>query len=140
MAPWCCNVHVSWRTQVIALLGYGALVLTILLAPWPESYGVSAFWLLLLVVVIFECIRSQRRIARNRGELQYSATGEWRWQQREWRLARRPWISDMGVLLLLQSSAGPARRRRLWLAADSMSQEEWSELRALLLNAPDTND
>ncbi|PEH71664.1 hypothetical protein CRM76_06765 [Edwardsiella tarda] len=33
MAPWCCNVHVSWRTQVIALLGYGALVLTILLAP-----------------------------------------------------------------------------------------------------------
>ncbi|WP_370555217.1 protein YgfX [Edwardsiella tarda] len=40
----------------------------------------------------------------------------------------------------LQSSAGPARRRRLWLAADSMSQEEWSELRALLLNAPETND
>lgn len=125
---------------MIALLGYGALVLAILLAPWPESYGVSAIWLVLLVAVIFECIRSQRRIARNRGELQYHATGEWRWQQREWRLARRPWISDMGVLLLLQSCTGPARRRRLWLAADSMSRDEWSELRALLLNTRGADD
>lgn len=122
------------------MLGYGALVLAILLAPWPESYGVSAIWLVLLVAVIFECIRSQRRIARNRGELQYHATGEWRWQQREWRLARRPWISDMGVLLLLQSCTGPARRRRLWLAADSMSRDEWSELRALLLNTRGADD
>lgn len=122
------------------MLGYGALVLAILLAPWPESYGVSAIWLVLLVAVIFECIRSQRRIARNRGELQYHATGEWRWQQREWRLARRPWISDMGVLLLLQSCTGPARRRRLWLAADSMSRDEWRELRALLLNTRGADD
>lgn len=110
------------------LLGHGALVLAILLAPWPENY--SVFWLILLVAVIFECIRSQRRIARNRGELQLLAPQVWHWQLREWRLARRPWVSDLGALLILQSTHGAPCRRRLWLAADSMSREEWGSCAA----------
>ncbi|WHP79783.1 protein YgfX [Edwardsiella anguillarum] len=135
MVLWRCNVHVSWRTQVMFLLGHGALVLAILLAPWPENY--SAFWLVLLVAVIFECIRSQRRIARNRGELQLLAPQVWHWQLREWRLARRPWVSDLGALLILQSTHGVPCRRRLWLAADSMSREEWGQLRRTLLDTGD---
>ncbi|RFT04540.1 MULTISPECIES: protein YgfX [Edwardsiella] len=135
MVLWRCNVHVSWRTQVMFLLGHGALVLAILLAPWPENY--SAFWLVLLVAVIFECIRSQRRIARNRGELQLLAPQVWHWQLREWRLARRPWVSDLGALLILQSTHGVPCRRRLWLAADSMSREEWGQLRRALLDTGD---
>ncbi|MGL4195499.1 MAG: protein YgfX [Edwardsiella piscicida] len=135
MVLWRCNVHVSWRTQVMFLLGHGALVLAILLAPWPENY--SVFWLILLVAVIFECIRSQRRIARNRGELQLLAPQVWHWQLREWRLARRPWVSDLGALLILQSTHGAPCRRRLWLAADSMSREEWGQLRRMLLDAGD---
>ncbi|AKR78803.2 MULTISPECIES: protein YgfX [Edwardsiella] len=135
MVLWRCNVHVSWRTQVMFLLGHGALVLAILLAPWPENY--SAFWLVLLVAVIFECIRSQRRIARNRGELQLLTPQVWHWQLREWRLARRPWVSDLGALLILQSTHGVPCRRRLWLAADSMSREEWGQLRRALLDTGD---
>lgn len=131
MVLWRCDVHVSWRTQVMFLLGHGALVLAILLAPWPENY--SLFWLMLLVAVIFECIRSQRQIGRTRGELQQLAPQVWLWQQREWRLARRPWLCDWGALLILQSTQGTPCRRRLWLAADSMSREAWGELRRTLL-------
>ncbi|BFO11679.1 hypothetical protein GGER_41890 [Serratia rubidaea] len=65
MAQWRCDVRISWRTQLVSLLAHGALILLILISPWPESY--DPIWLLLLTLVVFECIRSQTRIASRQG-------------------------------------------------------------------------
>lgn len=40
-----------------------------------------------------------------------------------------------GMLLTLQPTEGK-KRRRLWLASDCMSKEEWRHLRQLLLYPP----
>ncbi|AVJ19073.1 protein YgfX [Serratia rhizosphaerae] len=126
MAQWRCDVRISWRTQLISLLAHGALILLILISPWPESY--DPVWLLLLTLVVFECIRSQTRIASRQGELRLlSAPQRVIWQGKEWRLVRRPWMLRYGMLLTLQAS-GKRKRRRLWLASDCISSAEWRQL------------
>ncbi|MEX3175560.1 protein YgfX, partial [Serratia quinivorans] len=62
-----CDVRISWRTQLFSLLTHGVLILLILISPWPAGYG--PIWLVLLTLVVFECIRSQKRIASRQGEL-----------------------------------------------------------------------
>lgn len=130
MALWRCDIRVSWRTQLVSLLGHGALILLILLSPWPESYGV--YWLLPLVLLVFACIRSQTRISKNQGELSLAPEGELRWKGKSWILCRTFHMSDFGVLLTLRAK-DTGRSKRLWLAADSMRPDEWRRLRQLLL-------
>lgn len=131
MALWHCDIRVSWRTQLFFLLSHGALILLILLLPWPESYGI--YWLIPLVLLVFECIRCQKLIARNHGELTLSPEGEVSWQGKTWTLGHRFRMSDFGVLLSLRPQKA-GRNRRLWLAADSMPPEQWRQLRRLLLH------
>ncbi|MDN6115265.1 MAG: protein YgfX, partial [Enterobacterales bacterium] len=69
MDQWRCDVRVSWRTQLLLLVTHGILILLILLAPWPENY--SFYWLVLLTLVVFECIRSQKQIAKIQGEFSF---------------------------------------------------------------------
>ncbi|MBW7982916.1 protein YgfX [Enterobacillus tribolii] len=130
MALWRCDIRVSWRTQLVFLLGHGALILLILLSPWPESYGV--YWLLPLVLLVFACIRSQTLIAKNQGELSLAPEGELRWKGTSWVLCRTYHMSDFGVLLSLRAK-NTGRSKRLWLAADSMRPDEWRRLRQYLL-------
>lgn len=130
MAQWRCDVRVSWRTQLVSLLSHGLLILLILLAPWPEGYGLM--WLVLLTLVVFECIRSQKRIASRQGELRLLAERRIQWQGREWLMVKKPWMPGFGILLSLQQINGK-HRRRLWLATDSMSKADWRQLRQRLL-------
>jgi toxin CptA len=81
---WRCDVRVSWRTQLLLLVTHGTLVLLILLAPWPENY--SIYWLILLTLVVFESIRSQKQIAKVQGELNFLAENRISWQHQEWEL------------------------------------------------------
>lgn len=115
-------------------------MLIILLAPWPAGYW--PVWMTLLLVVIFECIRSQRRITSRHGEISLLDSNRLIWQQQEWVIKQPVWMINSGVLLSLQREkrkgglrqAMRSSRQKLWLASDSMSQLEWRRLRQLLLN------
>lgn len=137
MAQSQCDVRVSWRTQLVSLLTHGIIILLILVAPWPEGYG--PIWLVLLTLVVFECIRSQKRIASRQGELRLLAKRRVEWQGQEWLMLKKPWMPGFGVLLSLQQVNGK-KRRRLWLASDSMSKADWRQLRLQLLFEPSATD
>lgn len=115
-------------------------MLIILLAPWPAGYW--PVWMSTLLVVIFECIRSQRRITSRHGELSLLDNQRVIWQQQEWVINKPVWMLKSGMLLSLQREkrkgglrqAMRSSRQKLWLSSDSMSQEEWRRLRQLLLN------
>ncbi|CAM3831320.1 protein YgfX [Serratia silvae] len=130
MAQWRCDVRVSWRTQLISLLTHGLLILLILIAPWSEGYGL--IWLVLLTLVVFECIRSQKCIASRQGELWLLAERRIEWHDQEWLMVKKPWMPGFGILLSLQQVNGK-KRHRLWLASDSMSKADWRQLRQRLL-------
>lgn len=137
MAQWRCDVRVSWRTQLFSLLAHGALILLILISPWPEGY--SPIWLGLLTLVVFECIRSQKRIAARQGELRWLAERRVEWHGQEWLMLKKPWMSGFGILLTLQQANGK-KRHRLWLASDCLSKAEWRHLRQLLLYPGNSGD
>jgi toxin CptA len=136
---WQCDLRVSWRSQLSSLGIHGAVMLLILLAPWPDNcWGI---WLGLLVLVVFECIRSQRRISLRHGEIRLLDGGLLQWRQHQWQIKQPVWMLSYGMLLVLRRATHtphrwPCRRYRcqkLWLASDSMSKEEWRKLRSLLL-------
>nr|WP_279079468.1 protein YgfX [Hafnia alvei] len=131
MDQWRCDVRVSWRTQLLLLVTHGILILLILLAPWPENY--SFYWLVLLTLVVFECIRSQKQIAKIQGEFSFLADNHILWQHNEWELCKTPWISDFGALLPLRSLKPQGKKKRLWIAADSLTPEAWCHLRRTLM-------
>ncbi|PWC12040.1 hypothetical protein B4923_12115 [Brenneria roseae subsp. americana] len=130
MAQWQCDIRVSWRMQLFSLIVHGLLVLLILLAPWPDGYAV--LWLGLVTLVVFGFIRSQRNIKSRQGEILLHSETNLRWQQQEWQIVKRPWVLKNGILLSLRSSNGKGQQR-LWLASDSMGNDEWRHLRQLLL-------
>ncbi len=116
-------------------------MLMILLAPWPAGYW--PVWMTLLLLVLFECIRSQRRITARTGEIVLTDDYRLLWRGHEWQIKQPVWMISHGALLSLRreklkgglAQAMRSRRQRLWLASDSMSQEEWRHLRQILLNA-----
>ena len=117
------------------------MMLMILLAPWPAGYW--PVWMTLLLLVLFECIRSQRRITARTGEVVLTDDYHLLWRGHEWQIKQPVWMISHGALLSLRreklkgglAQAMRSRRQRLWLASDSMSQEEWRHLRQILLNA-----
>jgi toxin CptA len=132
---------VSWRSQLISLGSYGGVMLLILLAPWPAGYWPA--WMTLLLLVLFECIRSQRRITARTGEVILLDEERLLWRGHEWQLRHPVWMVSHGALLSLRrekrkgglAQAMRSSRQRLWLASDSMSVEEWRRLRQILLNS-----
>jgi len=131
VALWRCDVRVSWRTQFFSLMVHGILALVILLSPWPENYGLV--WITLITLVVFECIRSQKNIMACRGELVLQGEQHVRWHQKDYLISGKPWMIKGGILLSLRLVGGK-RKRKLWLAADSMGQREWRALRQTLLS------
>lgn len=116
-------------------------MLLILLAPWPAGYWPA--WMTSLLLVLFECIRSQRRITARTGEVILLDEERLLWRGHEWQLRHPVWMVSHGALLSLRrekrkgglAQAMRSSRQRLWLASDSMSVEEWRRLRQILLNS-----
>ncbi|MDA8478250.1 protein YgfX [Citrobacter sp. Awk 4] len=129
MVLWQSDLRVSWRAQWLSLLLHGLVAALILLMPWPLSY--TPLWLILLSLVVFDCVRSQRRINTRQGEIKLLMDGRLRWQGLEWAIQSTPWMLKTGMMLRLRSDSG--RRQHLWLAADSMDEKEWRELRRVML-------
>lgn len=46
-------------------------------------------------------------------------------------IVKAPWMIKSGMMLRLRSDSG--KRQHLWLAADSMDEAEWRDLRRILL-------
>lgn len=130
MALWHSDLRVSWRAQWISLLLHGVAILALLLAPWPASYTVV--WMLLVTLAVFECVRSQRRIRSREGDIALLEGRQIQWRQQQWQIHRRPWMTRQAILLTLRSAKGV--QEKLWLLSDSMSEEEWRQLRQQLLN------
>ncbi|HHG8787497.1 TPA: protein YgfX [Citrobacter sedlakii] len=129
MVLWQSDLRVSWRAQWLSLLLHGLVAAAILLMPWPLSY--TPLWMILLSLVVFDCVRSQRRINTCQGEVKLLLDGRLRWQGREWTIVSAPWIIKTGMMLRLRSESG--KRQHLWLAADSMDEAEWRDLCRLML-------
>ena len=126
---WQSDLRVSWRAQWLSLLIHGLVAAVILLMPWPLSY--TPLWMVLLSLVVFDCVRSQRRINARQGEIRLLMDGRLRWQGQEWSIVKAPWMIKSGMMLRLRSDGG--KRQHLWLAADSMDEAEWRDLRRILL-------
>ena len=123
------DLRVSWRAQWLSLILHGLVAAAILLMPWPLSY--TPLWLILLSLVVFDCVRSQRRINARQGEVKLLMDGRLRWQGQDWLIVSAPWMIKTGMMLRLRSETG--KRQHLWLAADSMDKAEWRDLRRLMM-------
>ncbi len=82
MVLWQSDLRVSWRAQWLSLLIHGLVAAAILLMPWPLSY--TPLWMVLLSLVVFDCVRSQRRINARQGEIRLLMDGRLRWQPTVW--------------------------------------------------------
>lgn len=129
MVLWQSDLRVSWRAQWMSLLLHGLVALLVLLMPWPMSY--TLVWMLLLSLVVFDSVRSQRRIDARQGEIKLLADCRLHWQGCDWDIVGNPWVIDSGAMLRLRR-AGKRRCQHLWLAADSMDSGDWRDLRRLL--------
>ena len=129
MVLWQSDLRVSWRAQWLSLLIHGLVAALVLLMPWPLSY--TPLWLILLSLVVFDCVRGQRRINTRQGEIKLLMDGRLRWQGQDWTIQGPPWMLKTGMMLRLRADSG--KRQHLWLAADSMDDAEWRDLRRLML-------
>ncbi|OON39532.1 hypothetical protein BTJ39_12815 [Izhakiella australiensis] len=130
MALWQSELYVSWRAQWLSLVLHGIVMLALLLAPWPTNY--TLVWVVLLILVVLESIRSQRRISSREGAIALLPGRQLHWRNRQWSIVRRPWIGQQAILLTLRGVSGG--RENLWLMRDSMSTRDWRRLRLQLLN------
>jgi len=137
VALWQSDLSVSWRAQWLSLLVHGLLALLVLLMPWPINY--TLVWMLLLLIVVFSSVRSQRRIHACQGAFKLLEGSRVYWKGHEWQIIRKPWIIDSGIMLKL-ARAGQRGSLHLWLAADSVDSEEWRDLRRLLLQQQAKSD
>lgn len=129
MVLWQSDLSVSWRSQWLSLLFHGVVAAIVLFIPWPLSY--TPVWMLLLSLVVFDCVRSQRRIHARQGEAKLLTDNRFEWRGEEWEIDGTPWMIESGMMLRLRRS-GKTRIHHLWLAADSIDDDEWRKLRRLL--------
>lgn len=133
MVLWQSDLRVSWRSQWMSLLLHGIVAAFILLMPWPLSY--TPLWMLLLSLVVFDSVRSQRRINARQGEIKLLMDSRLRWQGKEWEIVGTPWMLNSGMMFRLRKEEG-VRCQHLWLSADSMDASEWRDLRRMVMQQP----
>ena len=102
MVLWQSDLRVSWRSQWMSLLLHGLVAAFVLLMPWPLSY--TPLWLLLLSFVVFDSVRSQRRINARQGEIKLLMDSRLRWQGKEWDILGMPWMLNCGMMLRLRGN------------------------------------
>ena len=133
MVLWQSDLRISWRAQWFSLLMHGVVAALVLVLPWPLRY--TPLWLILLSLVVFDCVRSQRRIHARQCEIKLLIDSRLRWQKAEWGIIGTPWVINSGMLLRLRNTENQ-RTQHLWVAADSMDAGEWRDLRRLVLQKP----
>lgn len=128
MVLWQSDLRVSRRAQWLSLLIHGLVAAVILLMPRHSvtpRYGWCYFrWWCLIAF-------AASGVLMLAGEIRLLMDGCLRWQGQEWCIVKAPWMIKSGMMLRLRSDGG--KRQHLWLAADSMDEAEWRDLRRILL-------
>ncbi|NIF03094.1 hypothetical protein F3J38_24135 [Pantoea sp. Acro-805] len=124
--PFQCDLQPSRSARVLnvtLLLLVAGLLLSL---SWPVEWrwGKAP----LLILLLLECWRHERRLMQRCGRLMLDEQGNWVWGGAPWRLARKPDWLPYGVLLDLRNPQG--KRWRLWLMYDNLPPYEWRTLRA----------
>ncbi|SFN08115.1 toxin CptA [Izhakiella capsodis] len=130
MVLWQSDLRVSWQAQRLSLVLHGVAMMALLLAPWPNHY--TLVWIVLLILVVRESVRSQYRISRCEGAIALLLDRQLYWRNQRWNIIGRPWVGQQAILLTLRSESG--EREHLWLMQDSMSTRDWRRLHMQLLN------
>ncbi len=94
-------------------------------------------WLPLLVIVIASWAKSQKNISKIKGVAVLVNGNKVQWKKNEWSIVKQPWCTRVGTLLTLSALQGKPQKIHLWVARDSLSEENWRNLNQLLLQYPD---
>ncbi|WP_311790443.1 MULTISPECIES: protein YgfX [Pantoea] len=128
-APWQCKLRPSRQARLLHGVFAAGALLIVASAPLP-----ALFWLIkipILLLMMRESLRQQRRLAQRQGLLQHKSDDSWRWQGARWRIVGPiRWLPG-AALLVLRSEKG--RLYRLWLMQDMMPPARWRQFRARLL-------
>ncbi|MEX6314617.1 protein YgfX [Providencia manganoxydans] len=114
---------------------HGIVGFILLVAPWAP--GNSMVWLPLLVIVIASWAKSQKNISKIKGVAVLVNGNKVQWKKNEWSIVKQPWCTRVGTLLTLSALQGKPQTIHLWVARDSLSEENWRNLNQLLLQYPD---
>ncbi|HHR5880383.1 protein YgfX [Providencia alcalifaciens] len=135
MVLWKSNLSISWKTQLFSTCLHGVTGIILLVAPWAP--GNSMIWLPLLVVLVASWAKSQKNISKVKGVAVLVNGNKLQWKKNEWEIIKAPWCSRFGILLTLNALQGKPQKLRLWIAKDSVCEENWRNLNQLLLQYPD---
>ena len=97
---------------------------------WPAVWILNHVANWVIIRLGFE-VASEGEEAHSEEEIRLLMDGRLRWQGQEWCIVKAPWMIKSGMMLRLRSDGG--KRQHLWLAADSMDEAEWRDLRRILL-------
>ncbi len=134
MILWKSHLTVSWFTQLFSTVTYVAFVIGLLLYPWPPDF--IYVWVPLLLFLIGSWYFTQKNISRIKGDFVLLNGNRIQWKQHEWQITKHPWISRFGTRITLTSILNK-KQITLWVAFDSMTENEWRNFSQLLIQYPD---
>lgn len=123
---WQCNLHASRSARALNV-AFSLLCAGLLLSlSWPDEWAWGKAVMLLLLLA--ECWRNERRLLQRVGILALDVKGDWLWRGMRWRAERKADWLPCGVMLVLRNQQGKCWR--LWLMHDNLPPGEWRTLRA----------
>ncbi|WP_193014732.1 protein YgfX [Proteus sp. FME41] len=134
MILWKSHLTVSWFTQLFSTAAYVAVEIGLLLYPWPPDF--IYIWVPLLLLLIGGWYFTQKNISRIKGDLVLLNGNRIQWKLHEWQITKHPWISRFGTRITLTSILNK-KQITLWVAFDSMTENEWRNFSQLLMQYPD---
>lgn len=134
MILWKSHLTVSWFTQLFSTAIYVAFEIGLLLYPWPPDF--IYIWVPLLLFLIGGWYFTQKNISRIKGDFALLNGNRVQWKLHEWQITKRPWISRFGTRITLTSILNK-KQITLWVAFDSMAENEWRNFSQLLMQYPD---
>lgn len=124
---WQCNLQASRSARALNVTLYLSCLCLLFSLSWPPEWAWGRMPILLLLLL--EGWRNERRLAQRVGCLALEAEGDWLWQGARWQMQRKADWLPWGVLLVFRNQQG--QRWRWWLMHDNMSPGEWRTLRAI---------
>ncbi|MBK0099094.1 hypothetical protein IBT49_24145 [Erwinia sp. S63] len=121
-----CDVQPSRSARALNVTLYVLVTVWLLSLEWPEGWAWGK--VPLLILMLLECGRNERRLRQRKGRLVLDEQGDWHWRGTRWQLARQADWLPFGVLLTLRNQQG--KRWRLWLMMDNLPPYAWRTLRA----------
>lgn len=134
MVLWKSHLTISWFTQLFSTAIYVAIEIALLLYPWPPDF--IYVWVPLFFLLIGGWYFTQKNISKIKGDFVLLNGNRVQWKLHEWQITKQPWISRFGTRITLTSILNK-KQITLWVAFDSMTENEWRNFSQLLMQYPD---